>query len=308
MKTLTQDIHGKGSNYSYKLGDEQKRLAIQAKVECKQDVPIIKDLFNGNVNKLKVLDVGCSTGTVTFDVFGDFRNVQVLGVDKFENCVTEFNERAKEYGLDGSMRAEVLDFEDDDWTSNLEGLMHKAKIEAFDLVYCALSLHHMSDSGKVVRKLWKYIAEGGFIFIRTCDDALKIAYPNAESLYRLIEKTAQIPRVSDRYHGRKVYSILHRAQYRNIRMHSDLIDTIGKSLEERHAMYYSAFVWRKNYFRRQLDNAKGDDAVEAAMEQYGEVLQLLEDIEERFSDGSFYFGYYITIATAQKKNEAHCKY
>ena len=288
-------------DYAYELGDEKKRLAIQAKVESRHDASIVSDLISRGPRPVRVLDVGCSTGTVTFDVFGGLGDdVTVMGIDKFETCVTDFNAAARERGLDDRMFAECLNLESDGWDRSLERMMERHGIAEFDLIYCALSLHHMSDSGRVVRILWRYLSNGGHIFVRTCDDALKVAYPDAEPVYELLEKTARIPRVSDRYHGRKIYTILQRAKFQDIHIMSDLIDTVGKDLEERHALFYSAFIWRKNYFRRRLDEAKGEGQTEAAMREYDAVLDLLERIEELFSSNAFYFGYYTTIATAQK--------
>ena len=290
-------------DYAYELGDEKKRLAIQAKVESRLDPEVIAALVANHKGSIRVLDVGCSSGANTFDVFsGFFDRIDLLGVDKFETCVTDFNRAARDRGMQAQMRAECLDFESDGWGRSLERIMSSHGIDQFDLVYCALSLHHMSDSGKVVRQLWRYVANGGHIFIRTCDDALKVAYPHAEPVYELLDKTAKIPRVSDRYHGRKIYTILQQAKFEDIHILSDLIDTVGKTMAQRYALFYSAFIWRKNYFRRRLDAARSEDETAAAMREYDAVLDLLDRIEGLFSSDAFYFGYYTTIATAQKRS------
>ena len=90
--------------------------------------------------------------------------------------------------------------------------------------------------------------------------------------------------------------------YNNITIKSFLIDTVDKELEERYALFYSAFVWRRNYFKRQLELAQTQEQIESAMDEYNNVIALLDKIEELFSDKSFYFGYYVTIAMAQKNN------
>ena len=131
--------------------------------------------------------------------------------DKFKKCIEGFNESCP-----GNMRAELLNFEDPEWERQLSGIMAKYGIVSFDLIYCSLSLHHMSDSESVIKKLWKYITNDGHIYIRTCDDALKIAYPNESYIYEIIQKTANVPHASDRFHGRKIYSMLYRTRYKNI--------------------------------------------------------------------------------------------
>jgi len=293
----------KGSSYNYEgtyeLGDERKRLAIQAKVESAKDNYYISNLLVDDNRQYKILDVGCSMGAVTFDIFGNInKDVYVLGVDKFQKCVDGFN-AACPYK---NMYAERIDLEEEDWFIQLEKQMVKHNIDSFDLIYCSLSLHHMSDSESVLKRLWKYTSDEGYVYIRTCDDALKLAYPNGEAVYKIIQMTANVPNASDRFHGRKVYSMLYKAKYKNITMKSFLIDTGEKDIEERYALYYSTFVWRKNYFKNRLDAAKSQEEIELAMSEYNEVTALLDEIENKFTDKSFYFGYYVNIAIAQKRS------
>ena len=136
----------------------------------------------------------------------------------------------------------------------------------------------------------------------TCDDALKIAYPNESIMHDIMRKTASVPNVSDRFHGRKIYSMLYTAKYKNIKIKTFLIDTGNKDIEERYALFYSAFVWRKNYFKNQLEKASSQEEIEKAMEEYNDINNLLDKIENLFTDQSFYFGYYVTIAIGQKKD------
>ncbi len=297
----TPDASGfKGSSYNYdavyELGDERRRLAIQGKVESRNDHGYIAEFLPVDDHVCTVLDVGCSTGSVTRDVFSPFgERVRLLGIDKFAHCVEGFNASAP-----GNMSAAQLNFDDDDWEPALSKIMCEKGIDGFDLVYCALSLHHMADSAGVIKKLWKYIKHGGHVFIRTCDDALKIAYPNEEPIYEIIKKTASVPRVSDRFHGRKAHSILYKAKFKNIELRSFLIDTAGKDISERYAMFYSTFVWRKNYFKNQLEIAKTPEEIDYALSEYNKVNELIDSIEELFSDNAFYFGYYVTVAIAEK--------
>lgn len=302
IKDKSQESHmiDKGSSYNYdatyELGDERKRLAIQGKIESKKDFEYISGLLPLHDITYNILDVGCSMGTVTFDVFGKFENrVRVLGVDKFQKCIDGFNKNCP-----SNMHAELLNFEDTNWEDQLKKIMKMNNMSPFDLVYCSLSLHHMSDSESVIKKLWKYIKNNGYIYIRTCDDALKIAYPNESLIYEIIHKTANVPQASDRFHGRKIYSMLYRAKYVNIEMKSFLIDTGYRDIDERYALFYSAFVWRKNYFKNRLKMARSQEEIELAMNEYNDVMKLLDNIEGLFTDKSFYFGYYVTIAIAQK--------
>ncbi len=289
----------KGSSYGYTIGDERKRLEIQSKVESSFDYEYIKELLTDKDKVYNILDVGCSMGAVTFNVFGRLQErIKLVGVDKFEVCEKEFNQKSPY----PNMKAEVLNFEDADWTEKLSDIMQKYDIQKFDLIYCSLSLHHMSDSGLVLKKLWSFLSAGGSVYVRTCDDGLKIAYPKESIVQDIIAMTARVSRVSDRFHGRKIYTQMQKAKFENIRMKSFLIDTSNKTTMERYALFMSAFAWRKNYFKNQLNNAKTKEEITIAMENYNKVVDTLDKIEDLFSDLSFYFGYYVTIAIAEKPN------
>lgn len=90
------------------------------------------------------------------------------------------------------MSAEILNFEDIDWEERLRKIMNQHQIIKFDLIYCSLSLHHMSNSASVVKNLWKFLSDGGYIYIRTCDDALKLAYPGEEYILCFIGQNIKI--------------------------------------------------------------------------------------------------------------------
>lgn len=292
-----RENNSKGSAYNYTVGNEQQRLKIQARVECEKDYDIIKPWLDDDSREYFVLDVGCSMGTVTKNVFGNFSdNVKVLGVDKFQVCIDEFNS-----SIDcPNMFAELLNFEDDDWKNQLSDIMKKHGIPAFDLVYCSLSLHHMSNSGLVIKGLWDYIANGGRIFIRTCDDALKLAYPDSGLMDEIIKMTAGVSKVSDRFHGRKVYQQLSKAKFENITIDSFAVDTVNKSVTDRYTLYMTTFDWRKNYFKQCVQKASEDKEIERALAEYNKIITLLDKIEDLFSNYSFYFCYYVTIAYAEK--------
>ncbi len=94
--------------------------------------------------------------------------------------------------------------------------------------------------------------------------------------------------------------MLYRAKYKNICIKSFLIDTSYKDIDERYALFYSAFVWRKNYFKKKLEKTKSKQEIELSLKEYNDIMSMLDKIENLFMDSSFYFGYYVTIAIGQK--------
>ena len=291
----------RGSSYGYDLGNEKERLKIQSREESKMDTSNISEIFQKiDADVYRVLDFGCSVGETTSRVFSPFKGkVEILGIDKFENCVNEFNETHKPY------HAICANIDDDDFLTKLEEEMHRQNIDGFHLVYCALSLHHTADTLDALKKLWKVLLPGGYIYVRTCDDGLKIGYPDTDDTIKsLIERTAQVEGVSDRFHGRKIYHWLKKAKFVEIESRPFVINTMNRDVVDRYALFSNTFLWRKNYFKKSLDTAakRGDEEqIAQALEAYNWCVKKTDALEDMFTDLNFYYEYYVTVVMAKKK-------
>lgn len=304
-KTLSpiKDVAEKrGSSYGYDIGNERERLKIQAKEESKNDFQNISTIFDEiDAETYNVLDFGCSMGETTRRVFSPFGpKVNLIGVDKFQSCVDEFNADTPAY------HAICANIDNDDFLEILQREMLELGVRGFHLIYCALSLHHTADTLDAIKKLWKVLLPGGYIYIRTCDDGLKIGYPDPENLIpQLIERTSHVAGVSDRFHGRKLYNWLKRARFVNIQSFPFMLNTAGKDVVDRYALFSNTFLWRKNYFKKALDKAASEndeERISKALEEYTWCVTKTDAIEDMFSDLNFYYEYYITIVTARKKS------
>lgn len=292
----------KGSSYNYKVGDEKRRLKVQAKLECEKDKVAIAELISKiNRSKINVLDVGCSMGSLTKLIFGGYKDkVNVLGVDKFKECIDGFNSL---FQCD-NFHAELLNLDESDWTSRLEAMMRARGIDKFDIVYCSMSLHHMADSNFVVKKLWSLMRNNGYIYVRTSDDNLKIAYPDSDGIVSdIISLTSNVPGIADRYHGRKIYRQLAKAKFTDIKVDHYSIDTANKSQIERDAIFTNTFSWRKNYFieyLNQVSNTGDQTLINEALEKYNKVVNNIDTVEDYFSSPDFYFAFFVTTAIGRK--------
>lgn len=293
-----------GSSYNYDVGDEKHRLEIQAKLESPFDEAILQKVIGEltAAGACRILDVGCSTGLLTQHLFAKYGDkVSVLGIDKFQSCVVEFNER---FSSMENFQAEELDFDQEDWEQKLKGIMWERSIPRFDLIFCSMSLHHMAESGAVLKGLRNLLREGGYIYVRTNDDGLKIAYPDPDgNVENVIRATLEIPGISDRLHGRKIYSELLSAGYSEISVQHYNIDTANKSMDEREAIFENTFSWRKNYFCRQVRAAKntGDlEKINTSVHSFNKVVEEVDRIEALFGDPRFYFSFFVTTALARK--------
>ncbi len=293
--------HKGGSSYGYDIGNEKERLKIQTIEESKNDYQNIKNIFESiGADSFNVLDFGCSMGENTFRVFNNFGDsVNLLGIDKFEKCVNEFNEK-----MPDNYRAVCLDADKNSFSDDLKRTMVECGVNAFHLVYCALSLHHTADTLSVLKVLWDFILPGGFIYVRTCDDGLKMGYPDKNyAIKSIIEKTSKVKGVSDRFHGRKMYSYLKKAKFVDIKCRSFSISTADKDVLDRYALFSNTFLWRKNYFKRALDEAMIDneEQIKHALDEYNWCLSKTDEIEDMFNDLNFYYEYSISIFEAKKR-------
>lgn len=293
-----------GSSYNYDVGDEKHRLEIQAKLESPFDEAILQKVIKEltATGSCRILDVGCSTGLLTQHLFAKYGDkVSVLGIDKFQSCVMEFNERFSP--MEG-FQAKELDLDNEDWADKLKGFMWERSIPRFDLIFCSMSLHHMAESTTVLKDLRNLLREGGYIYVRTNDDGLKIAYPDPDrSIENVIRMTLEIPGISDRFHGRKIYSELLSSGYSEISVQHYNIDTANKSMDEREAIFENTFSWRKNYFCRQVRTAKNTENVEkinTSVQSFNKIVEEVDRIEALFSDPCFYFSFFVTTALARK--------
>ncbi len=290
----------RGQSHYANTREEKDRLGVQATVGMKADRPHLDRIVASCDGVCRILDVGCAAGANTFGAFSRYGDsVKVIGIDRAEEWVEEFNRESP----GDNMSAHVLVLGTDGWLSGLRKIMEEEDAPSFDLVYCALSLHHMPSSGDIVAELRKVMSPGGRIYIRTSDDALKISYPHHEIVRDIIETTASLPHIADRYHGRKVYGHLLRAGFTDIRIITPLVDTIGMEGEERTALFQTTFTWRKQYFEHQVDIAPDERERKRAVKALEEFSAKVDRIEELFSDPEYYFGYYITIAIATNKKD-----
>jgi SAM-dependent methyltransferase len=165
--------------------------------------------------------------------------------------------------------------------------MRQLDILGFDVVFAALSLHHMANPIKVLRMMKYLLNPGGAIIVRSADDGTKVAFPDTENrLGGLIESTTKQTGASDRIHGRKIYQQLFRAGFRNISIHVQATTTAGTHADRRHAPFVESFSYRRNYLLRALEKAPEDSQLEREL---ADVDRCLEEFELDFEDESFFY-------------------
>ena len=293
------------SSYSY-INEEEKRLNDQARVEAAYDIKFFKEILTDNSKTYNILDIGCSMGTVTKFVFGklenDNININLIGIDREQECVDKFNSLTPVY-----MNAFQLDLNNPNYMDGLIEIMNKQGIDKFDIIYSSLTMHHLNDRGKdVIKNVYKVMRDNGIIYIRSVDDCLHIAYPKSDLMDEIINISAKCKGMSDRFHARKLFDYLQNAKFDNIKYHYHIVDTIDKDINQRRMIFDSSFAFRINYFDRNLKKAKESGnakEISDAQQEYDKMEEMLKEMKESILNLSHYFGYFCPVVSARKPSE-----
>lgn len=225
------------SIYSYDM--DRERLRLQADLLAELDKSAISKAISHLKERknINVLDVGCADGYVTSTRFNNFDNISVLGIDISEDAIKSArNEFSSE-----SLKFEVHDIEES-----------KLKIGSFDLIFCALAMHHLKNPEGTLHRLWAMLNSKGVLLIRGSDDGLKLNYPHDEDLEFLLKTTNNIQGSSDRLYGRKIYTHMTSLipEPSDIQMNFDIHSTAGMNEKERLHYFDDNYSFRANYAKQ----------------------------------------------------------
>ena len=284
------------SQYSPEYGREARRLKIQARETRNADMPAIQYCLERlNKSKIHILDAGCAYGYVTKDRFADIPNSIVLGVDRSQGCL----DTARQSFSAPNIVYEMLDLESEDFNEELEDLMDKHDIPKFDIIFSSLVIHHLSNPQKFLRRLRRFLADDGFIIIRGSDDGSVMTYNDDGLIEKIINLHLSTDGISDRENGRKIYHQLITSGYKNVKMINYIKDLSGLNLDQRYEFYLERYDYRKNYLKMVADK---DPYNMEKRNNYEYMKLLLEELENKFADKSFWCCEIDFVGIAQKDN------
>lgn len=219
---------------------ERERLARQAHGYFRFDEAAIDEATEGK-DGLTVLDMGCANGALTRSRFFDGKFYKVVGVDIDKTAIGEAQ-------ADDKFRFYALDLEGD-FVQQFKQILCDNGVEKFDLIFGALVVHHLSDPQKVLGKLRQFIKRDGKIILRSSDDGGKICHPYGELLQEiLLRYGALVP--CDRFSGRKLFSMLSGAGYKDVKLRYHVSDTCKKGKESRQNIFNIGFGYRLNALQK----------------------------------------------------------
>lgn len=230
----------------------------------------------------RILDVGCFDGFNTVLKFAPYPEVaRVVGIDPEATAIDEARLRTDD------ARFEFL---------NVGFEEYDPDEERFDVVYFSHVLQHLADPQAALDKAARLLAPGGFVVVKTTDDGAKLSYPDPDrvmerlfSLYdQHVRPNTEHTRVTDRRNGRKCLAYLRRAGLEDVRVRTFTVDTAGKGLEERRALFE-----RCVYFRRNVPACVDPETAE-------EIRGLVEAWGTLFERDDYYFCNVTFMAIARK--------
>ena len=267
--------------YNPMTEEEIKRLVQQAQNTEPYDRAVLQEIIDSNPPErtYRVLDIGCARGFVGRTRFIDDRYSMVLGLDHNSECINQAyayydslsdNDREKY----NKFIYEECDLSDE---TDMRRVLRKYH-QKFDIIFAAQVLHHLREPVACLRFLRNYLADDGYIVIRTTDDDMKFAGRDDDNklVQALMKLTYANPNVSaDRKSGRKLFGWFHACGIENVH-----IRTFGRSTEEldkdgRLIAFNESFTWRGKAF-------KAEDINTPAYAKTQEKLKLLRD---RFESG-----------------------
>ncbi len=287
------------SIYSSDYSNEFRRLEIQARNSAVSDKTALDYVFSlpqlQEKSEVYVLDAGSAYGYVSADRFSPRPNVQKILCLDFNPRVVE---RARiRFADNPKMIFEVLDLESEDMEQQLKLLLRKHDIPEIDIVYSALTLHHLKNPNRVLRKFRKVMSNGSVIMLRGSDDGSKLCYPKGDLMESIIQKTMEAKGVSDRFNGRKIFTQLTDAGFRDVKMFSYMRDLSQLSYDSIEDLFQESFAYRKNYFKRAVEEDPDDLEARRNLEW---MEWALEEFEDQFFQKSFWYCEYDYVGIAQK--------
>ena len=285
------------SVYSSTYADEVRRLKIQAANSVSSDKIALNYLRDEGAlrDHMVVLDAGCAYGYVARDRFAALDCVdKILCIDNNAEVI----ERAREMHADEpKMAFEVIDLEAKDFSKRFRALLDAQGIDKVDIIFSALTLHHLKDPNKVLRNLRRFLSPKGRIILRGSDDGSKLCYPKKELMDQIIQKSLTAEGVSDRLNGRKLFTQLADSGYHQIRIFSNMKDLSSIDFDDREALFRESFAYRSDYFTKAYERDPSDMQRRNDCEWMEAALELFE---EQFYERNFWYCEYDYIAVAER--------
>lgn len=273
------------SGYTSFIEGEKQRLSSQREVYYSFDMEAINRVLDKYPDdaQLTVLDLGCSNGMLTMSRFTDAKIAHVVGIDYNQSDIGD----AISGCTDARYNFFCMDMEEEGFKERLVKELSSLSIAKVDIVFMALTLHHLKKPQKLLRSLKDVLNSNGCLIIRGSDDGAKLCHPENELMHEFFDRYAKIVnKVTDRNNGRKLYSQLYNSGYSDITMLYQNADTCSRSESDKAVFYHVGFDFRE---QRLNEIAKKNPSNESIQDEVRWQLATLEKIKGMFMQEDFWY-------------------
>lgn len=272
------------SGYDSAIKPERRRLKRQAAYSAEHDAKSFEYAIS-RMNERKELiglDVGCADGYVTELRFKpEYGFKKVIGIDYNQTLIDRVN--AEDHGM---FHYHMMNIESRSFDDDMQDLMEEEDVDAFDVIFCALTLHHLKNPSRMLMKLRRYLRKGGALIIRGVDDGAMLAYDDGGLVEQILDDCTRQSNSSDRYHGRKYYPWLRGVGFSDIKMNYQVDDTTQMDFDAREDFFHYYFDFRLQYTLRPLNK---DPQNPQFIQDHERMVANLEKLEQLFIRPDFYF-------------------
>ena len=217
---------------------------------------------------------------------------KIIGIEFNESFV----EKAKADYESERVKFYRLDVESPDFLEELEEIMEENDIEKFDWINILAVVSHLKNPYHVMKTLRRVASRGATVFIRNIDDGLNFAHPD-ENMYfeRAFNMLSKCDTTGYRFSGRELFTILHRAGYREIAYERMGLNSAEMDYSEKEAFFDTIFLFLKNSIRVTALNNPRNSEIQTEYEWLNEHF---DELEEKFLSSDFLANLGFVIVTA----------
>ena len=299
QEKITAHERGK-SCFDIGYSGETHRQKIQGELVKNIDTLIINKFvkeFGGTDKHISILNLGCGFGEIGRDRFKDFNDKILIGVDNIpEAKIALANEKNpdKEHCF-----YYYVDFDDEEFVEKLQSIMERHNIEAFDVVFAPFVLQRADDPLELLRGLRKVLNYDGYVILRNTDDGMCIGYEDEGLVRKILDYFVDnVPDVTDRFTGRKLYHYLDATGYSDPAVYTDVINTSEMDFDELMDLYTVKFSFIRNFTKQAADRNPDDQELQRVNEW---ISTRLDKLKEKFGNDSFFMLETYFAAIARKK-------
>lgn len=276
--------------YYYDEDDlEKHRLHSEDILLARYEKPIVEKLLEGKENVV-CLDVNVLSPSGSFARLEYPQITNVIALTYNNDIALRGNAQKEEIQTGDVINFYKVQFEADDFETQLEKCLNLSGVDGVDLVYLSMAIMDFKKPFKVLQAIQNYLNDDAIMIVRDVDDGAVFAYPDKNGLFSKFQSFYVHNIYSGyRYTGRQVYSLIKKMDPTEIVLERYGINTSNMSRKDKKLLFESWFSFIPNDFARMLrenPNSKiAKEVIEFCENHYDELNEQLFSSEVLFSAG-----------------------